>query len=247
MLLPDDQGSTLELTKMIIALSPFQFFTNFLSDSAQFPLSDHWRALGGLDVSLGLWTLDDDVGAYTREGKYKIMTLGAVRVQTTHMYKINPDSLLFKSSTKQLDGPGARAYQIEHEWSLRQIVKGKSIFRVNATVKFLQSTSKKPQIEAKLFPELRRDAEQWVQRAQSRKMLPDPPTEQEKAEEPKVHQLTRYEEVDLEKFTKERQVEKIAESSALMYVNIFGLFLASLYLIYLHYRLSTHFHDLPCI
>lgn len=241
-LLPDDQGSVLETVKLIIALSPEQFFNRYLSDAAGFSMREFWLAEGHTDISLTDWCADEETSGYTREGKYRMLAPMSSRVQAAHLYSMQPSKLSFRASVKYLDGSGARFYQVEHEWVVSELSPDKSILRLNATIRFLTSTSKKAAIETKVFPELKREDEQWVSRAALPKVLP----ETEKAKEQPALQLTRHEDVDLALFTKTRQVEKVAESSVLLYVNVGGVMVIVLYLAYLHWKLWGHYREVIC-
>lgn len=240
-LLPDDQGSMVETVKLIIALSPEQFFNRYLSDVAGFSMRDFWLSEGHTDISLDGWSADEETSGYTREGKYRMLAPSASRVQAAHLYSMQPSKLCFRSSVKYLDGSGARFYQVEHEWVVSELSPDKSILRMNASIRFLTSTSKKAAIEVKMFPELRHEDEQWVSRAALPRV-----TQEEKSREQPALQLTRHEDVDLKTFTKARQVEKVAESSTMLYVNVGGVVVIVLYLVYLHWRLMGHYREVTC-
>lgn len=241
-LLPDDQGSILETVKLIVAVSPEQFFNRYLSDAASFSMQDFWTSEGHVDIALSDWIADDETSGYTREGKYRMLAPMPTRVQVVHLYRVMPSQLSFRASVKYLDGSGARFYQVEHEWTVHELGTDKSVLRMNATIRFLTSTTKKAAIESKVFPELRREDEQWVSRA----TLPRVALEAERVKEQPPLQLTRHEDVDLSHFTKTRHVEKVAESSTLLYLNVAGIFLLVLYLVYLHLRLFSHYREVTC-
>lgn len=248
--LPDDDiGDAVETYKGIIPVSPQRFFDLFFSEEAIFPFNSYCLHRGDTELEITKWIDNEELGGYTREMKFRTKINGpsigpkSTRCHRVQNYKFLNNSLVVKTSSKALDVPYSSYFLVEDEWVITEIAPEKSLFRTSVYVNFLKSTIFKGKIESRTHQDVAKDVEAWVSEIKLRKLI------QESAPVPlplvpdQVHQIAKYEEVDLKKYQKRTNSLNVAPirstQSWMLYGNFVMLFVAFLYLGYLHSKLNS--------
>lgn len=243
MLPVDDTGDTYETLKVIIPISPQKFFELFIADGAVFSFEDHCRLRGDTEIETTPWAENEDLGGHSREIKFRTKINGpsigpkTTRCHRAQVYKWEDSTLILKSSNKALDVPYSSYFVVEDEWNISEVGPDKSILKCTCTVNFLKATMFKGTIESRTKTDVTRDVEGWLRAARS-KCLGEAQSSQE--EEKQVHQLAKYEEVDLKAYRD--KVQKTVPASkglnSLMLLNFLCIVLLIFYLRHLHSRIN---------
>ena len=250
MLPSEDIGDAIETVKVILPLTPQKFFDLFLSESAVFSLAEYCRDRGDTELEVTNWAENEELEGFTREIKFRTKINGpsigpkTTRVHRAQKYKWTDGVLSIQTSTKALDVPYSSYFLVEDTWKVTPVSPEKSMFRITFSINFLKSTMFKSTIETRTKVDVAKDHEIWLKEAR-KKCLNEQETTSEKPQEKIIHQIAKYEEVDLKAY-REKSKDSIKSHSAtnvnrLMIFNCVAIFLLFFYLRYLNRRINELF------
>lgn len=248
MMLPqEDIGDAVESLKTILPVTPQKFFELFFAEKAAFSLSDFCLGRGDTEFDCTSWAENEEVSGFSRELKFRTKINGpsigpkTTRVHRAQIYKWVDGTLIVQTSSKALDVPYCSYFLVEDTWKISPVGNEKSMFRITFTINFLKSTMFRGTIESRTKQDVPKDHEAWLKEARKR-CLHEPEAPAEKLPEKVVHQIAKYEEVDLKAY-REKSKESIKISSpssinSLLIINTMGIIFIIFYLRYLNLSIN---------
>lgn len=256
MLPTEDIGDAFESLKVILPVTPQKFFELFFADNAVFGQYEFCMTRGDTEYEITNWTENEEMQGFTREVKFRTKINGpsigpkTTRVHRAQVYKWIDGAFELKTSSKALDVPYCSYFLVEDTWKVTPVSAEKSMFRITFLVNFLKSTMFRGTIESRTKSDVPKDHENWLKEAR-RRCLNETETPADKGPEKVIHQIAKYEEVDLKAYReKNRDSVKISSPSSinsLLILNTSLIIMLVFYLKYLHGRINdiyfiTHEH-----
>jgi hypothetical protein len=236
-----------ETLRAVVPVSTKKFFDLFFSENAEYSILDYCKDRGDTEIETTPWAQNEELSAYSRELKYRTKINGpsigpkTTRCHRVQLYSMTDNKLTIKTSTKALDVPYSSYFVVEDEWNITEMSPDKSLLRCTVAVNMLKSTMFRSKIESRTKSDVTKDMEQWFKEAKKR-CLGDQPTPPpvEKPAEKQIHQIAKYEEVDLRTFQKKSQIKSGIQATAknILIANTVLVLLLFFYLRYLHTRLN---------
>ena len=243
----EDVGDAIETIKVILPITPQKFFDLFIADTAIFPFSEFCNDRGDTELECTSWAENEELGGFTREIKFRTKINGpsigpkTTRCHRAQIYKWTDGALTVQTSTKALDVPYCSYFLVEDSWKISAVSPEKSLLRITFLINFLKSTMFKGTIESRTRVDVAKDHEAWLKEAR-RKCLNEQETTVEKAPEKIIHQIAKYEEVDLKAYRdKSKDSVKISSPrsvNSLLLLNTVCIVFLFFYLRYLNYRIN---------
>lgn len=247
MLPTEDIGDAVESIKVILPVTPQKFFELFFADNAVFGQYEYCMNRGDTEYEITNWAENEEMQGFTREVKFRTKINGpaigpkTTRVHRAQVYKWIDGALEIKISSKALDVPYCSYFLVEDTWKVTPVSAEKSMFRITFLVNFLKSTMFRGTIESRTKSDVPKDHEIWLKEAR-RRCLNEAEAPVEKGPEKVIHQIAKYEEVDLKAYReKNRDSVKISSPSSinsLLILNTSLIIILIFYLKYLHGRIN---------
>jgi VAD1 Analog of StAR-related lipid transfer domain/GRAM domain len=241
MLPSEDIGDAIESVKVILPVTPQKFFDLFFADEAVFGFPDYSKQRGDTELETTPWAENEELEGFTREIKFRTKINGpsigpkTTRCQRALKYKWTDGVLVVQSSTKALDVPYSSYFLVEDTWKITPISAEKSLLRITFTINFLKSTMLRSTIESRSKVDVTKDHENWLREAR-KKCLNEQEPSTEKPPDRIIHQIAKYEEVDLKAYReKSKDAIKISSPSSINSLLVLNTMLIVFLLFYLRY------------
>ena len=247
----EDIGDAVESLKVVLPFTPQKFFELFFSENPTFGVKDYCTLRGDTEFEITNWAENEELAGFSREIKFRTKINGpsigpkTTRVHRAQVYKWVDNSLILQTSSKALDVPYSSYFLVEDTWKITPISAEKSMLRITFLINFLKSTMFRGTIESRTKVDVPKDHEVWLKEAK-KKCLNETEAPVDKPPEKAIHQIAKYEEVDLKAYReKSRDSIKISSPSSinsLLLINTSLIIILLFYLRYLHTRINEVYY-----
>lgn len=232
-MLAGDENPFRVLRKLVLTLTPQDFFDAFLADTAAFSFAQVWTQLGYTQIRCASWGEQSRLATYRISYETGLFVSDSSRQREDQHYELDEKKLVLHYLTKAEDTPYYGHYYVEQEWTVTRISNSRSLLRCCAAVKFTRATKMKRQLTDYVMEEVERGVAVWTREFVARGLVPDALVQ---TTEMASHKLVRYEEVDLKKV---QQHSHCSLSDVVLVLNAGALVLALAFLLSLHFQVSS--------
>ena len=232
-MLAGDEDPLRVLRKLVLTMTPQDFFNAFLADSASFSFSQVWTQLGYALIRCAAWNEQGRLATYRIAYDSGLFVGDSSRQREEQHYELDAKKLVLYFITKAEDTPYYSHYYVEQEWTVTRISNSRSLLRCGACVKFTRATKMKRQLTDYVMQEVERGTAVWTREFVARGLIPDALVQ---TTEMASHKLVRYEEVDLKKVQERR---RCSVSDVVLVLNAGVLGLAVAFLLSLHFQVNS--------